>query len=210
MFLSISLSLSPFPPHSHLAFQRVPGIETRISDPVRSSKRERSTPSRLLRLVASCFLCSSRDFIISGSSDRERVLLHVDAKIGSFDDGRRPLNDNDDDDDYEDDNDNDNDDDDDDDDNDDNDVDVDDDDDDDNDDNDDDDDNDDNGDGDDDGGDDDDAVDDDGNDGDDDGRDDGVAAAAVDAARSRAGSSTSPPRDPCSTASSSSSRSCCT
>ena len=125
--------------------------------------------------------CSLGGLIISGSSDRERILLHVDAKIGSFDDGRRPLNDNDDDDNNDDDDDDD--------------------------DGDDDDENDNacNGN--------DDAGDRGGNNSDDDAHDDGddgEAAAAVNAARSRAESSTSPPRDPCSSASSSFSRSCCT
>lgn len=107
-----------------------------------------------------------RGTLISGSSsgdDRERVLLRVDAKIGSFDGGRRLLDDVDD---------------------------V--------------------GDGDD--------EDDDGDDGDDDDdddrrKDDDDADDGVDdddAARGRAESSTSPPRDPCSSASSSSSRSYCT
>lgn len=61
-YISLSLSLPSSsslprvsPPHSHLAFQRVPRIEIRTSDRVHSSKRERSTPSRFLRLVASLF-----------------------------------------------------------------------------------------------------------------------------------------------------------
>lgn len=80
-------------------------IEPRRIFPRFDEEKIRATDTRILVSSTRSLLvrpvCSGD--LASWSSDRERALLRVDAKIGSFDDGRWPLNNADDDDDDKDD-----------------------------------------------------------------------------------------------------------